>query len=229
MNNVSYLQLRETKFAPVQLDKVQLDGTFSGYASLFDEVDMGNDVVVSGAFKKSLQERKPSDIRMLFQHNPDQPIGTWQDIQEDQRGLKVAGRITSATAKGTEILELMRAGAIDGLSIGFKTIRSRKDPITKVRKIITADLWEISVVTFPMQAGARIDSVKSQLSSLRPTIRDFEKWLTRDAGLTRRDARNLLQKGYAHMASTQDAASQLNQNLADYIRQATKSISARSR
>lgn len=229
MKNHGNLMLRETKFVPVQLNKIHLDGSFSGYASVFDEVDLGNDIVLPGAFKNSLKNRTPSDIRMLFQHNPDEPIGVWNEIREDQRGLKVSGQITTGISRGAEILELMRAGAIDGLSIGFKTVRSRKDLIRKIRKIITADLWEISIVTFPMQSGARIDVVKSRHINSRPTIREFEKWLTQDAGLTRRDARAFIQKGHAHMASTRDAASQVNPNLADHIRAATKTINPRSR
>jgi len=129
--------------------------------------------------------------------------------------------------------DLMRAGAIDGLSIGFKTIRSRTDPISKIRKIISADLWEISIVTFPMLADARIDNVKFRQTNStdtmsRPSVREFEKWLMQDAGLTRREARVVIQKGYAQLASMQDAAFDLNSELASEFREAAIRLSARS-
>ncbi len=215
MKHDSLLRLRETKYARLPLEKISLDGTFTGYASLFDVVDMGNDVVLPGAFSRSLHKRGTEGVRMLFQHNPDEPIGVWREITEDARGLKVTGQITKTVARGAEVLELMRAGAIDGLSIGFKTQRSRTDPAKKTRKIVAADLWEISVVTFPMQVGARIDSLKSRHTARslnqRPSIREFEHWLTRDAGLTRREARTVIQKATRNWTACRTLLSPTNQ------------------
>jgi HK97 family phage prohead protease len=139
---------------------VEEDGSFAGYASLFGEVDLGKDMVERGAFARSLTMRKASGIRMLFQHDPGEPIGAWVDIKEDRRGLFVRGRLAKGVARAREVLSLMRAGALDGLSIGFKTVRARRDPASGVRRILEADLWEISVVTFPMLPGARIETVK---------------------------------------------------------------------
>lgn len=213
MNNSSFLKLREKKFVSATLDKVHLDGTFSGYASVFNEVDLGNDVIAPSAFTKSLSKRKASDIRMLFQHNPDEPIGVWEEIILTKRGLKVRGRITQSVSRGAEILELMRAGAIDGLSIGFKTVRAKHDKQKNIRRILEADLWEISIVTFPMQEAARVESVKSNLNNLsgkRPTIREFERWLVREAGLSRADAKTVITKGYSHLAGRREAVGNSN-------------------
>jgi len=97
---------------------------------------------------------------MLFQHDPNQPIGRWINIREDARGLFVRGQLTPGVGKSSEVLKLMRDGALDGLSIGFRTVRARKNAATGVRQILEADLWEISIVTFPMLPGARVERVK---------------------------------------------------------------------
>ena len=116
---------RETKFAAAEISEVEADGSFSGYASLFGETDLNRDVVMPGAFLKSIGKRGAAGIRMLFQHDPAAPIGVWRTVREDARGLFVSGRLMSEVAKGREVLALMRAGAIDGLSIGFRTVRGQ--------------------------------------------------------------------------------------------------------
>ena len=94
----------ERKFTNVALDDVEPDGSFSGYASLFGRVDLGRDVVERGAFSRSLAERGAAGVRMLFQHDPNQPIGAWTEIREDGRGLFVRGRLTPGVAKCREVL-----------------------------------------------------------------------------------------------------------------------------
>ncbi|WP_312798711.1 HK97 family phage prohead protease, partial [Tianweitania sp.] len=113
-------------------------------------------IVERGAFAKSLRTRGASGVRMLFQHDPAQPIGVWTELREDERGLFVRGRLQTDVARGREILALMKAGALDGLSIGFRAEKARKEAASGFRRILEADLWEISVVTFPMLPGARI-------------------------------------------------------------------------
>lgn len=225
MKTGSFLDKRETKFAPVEVETVKLDGRFSGYASVFGAVDQGNDMVAKGAFAASLKNRKPQDVRMLFQHDPDEPIGCWTKIQEDAKGLYVEGKITRGVRRSEEVLELMREGAIDGLSIGFKTKRARVNPSTLVRTILSADLWEISVVTFPLLEEARIVSVKSNTLSGKslPSVREFERWLVRDAGLSRREARVTIAHGFNALQCKQDAA--MEETLASKIRRATQIIS----
>jgi HK97 family phage prohead protease len=189
----------ETKRASLALDDVEIDGSFSGYASVFGLADLGHDVIEKGAFAKSLTSRKSSGVRMLWQHDAAEPIGVWTDIREDARGLYVEGRLAKGVARAREALELMRAGGLDGLSIGFRTVKARKDARTGLRHITEADLWEISVVTFPMLPQARIDNLKAEL----PTVREFERWLTRDAGLSRSAARLVIAKGYSALAAMQ--------------------------
>jgi HK97 family phage prohead protease len=151
----------ETKFARAALASVEADGTFSGYASLFGKTDLGRDVVMPGAFRGSLMKRGAAGVKMLFQHDPNQPIGVWTEIREDGTGLFVKGRLTADVARAREVLALMRAGALDGLSIGYRTVRGQTDAKTGVRRLMEVDLWEISVVTFPMLPDARVSSVKA--------------------------------------------------------------------
>ena len=126
-------------------------------------------MVMPGAFQRSIARRQVSGIRMLYQHDPAQPIGVWTELREDQRGLFVRGRLMLDVARGREVASLMRAGALDGLSIGFKTVRARADRASGIRRLTEIDLWEISVVTFPMQPGARVRAVKS--GSAEPAAR----------------------------------------------------------
>ena len=136
-------------------------GVFSGYASLFNVPDQTGDIVMPGAFHASLLKRPAEDIRMLFQHDPSEPVGTWVEVRETDKGLYVLGRLDKNVQRGRELLSLLESGGIDGLSIGFKTIAARKDRATAARLLTKIDLWEISLVTFPMLEGARVSAVKS--------------------------------------------------------------------
>ena len=171
---------RETKRAPVALSDVSAGGTFEGYASLFNTADLGGDVVTSGAFAASLRKRGPAGVKMLWQHDAKEPIGTWLSIVEDARGLMVRGQLNLAVARAREILALMRTGAIDGLSIGFRTKNAVTDARTGLRRLQFVDLWEISVVTFPMHPGARVIAVKRAVSLQRQTPPDTVRDIRRD-------------------------------------------------
>jgi uncharacterized protein len=139
---------------------IDADGTVEGYASLFGEIDQARDMVMRGAFADTLATRGLRRIPMLFQHDPSEPVGIWLELREDHRGLFARGRLIPDVTRGRELLSLLRAGAIDGLSIGFRTAKARIDPRTRIRRIYAVDLWEISIVTFPMLTGARVRSVK---------------------------------------------------------------------
>ncbi len=215
--------LRERKFVDVAIDTVTQDGTFSGYASLFGTADLAQDLVEPGAFARSLRQRGAAGVRMLYQHDPAEPIGTWLELREDARGLFVRGQLTPGVGRSREVRELMRCGALDGLSIGFRTVKARKDAGSGLRRIVEADLWEISVVTFPMLPGARIHSVKGAGADL-PTVREFENWLTRDAKLTRADARTVIARGFASLMRKRDAARDTQDGLAERIRRAARLI-----
>ncbi len=144
----------------IEIKSMNADGTFEGFASLFGEEDLGRDVIEPGAFADSLNARGTSGIKMLFQHDPNQPIGVWQELKEVPRGLYARGQLMIDVARAREVLSLMIAGALDGLSIGFRTIKARKDANGGARYIEKVDLWEISIVTFPMQPLARVSAVK---------------------------------------------------------------------
>jgi HK97 family phage prohead protease len=141
------------------------DGTVEGYASLFGEIDAARDVVMPGAFSRTLKSRGIRRVPMLFQHDPAEPVGVWLELTEDFRGLRARGKLIPEVARARELFALVKSGAVDGLSIGFRTVRGRLDPATRVRKIIDLDLWEISIVTFPLLAGARVRAVKGTASS----------------------------------------------------------------
>jgi HK97 family phage prohead protease len=145
-------------FAPRTV--IDAEGAVEGYASLFGEIDQARDMVMRGAFAETLRLRGIRRIPMLFQHDPSEPVGIWLELREDHRGLYARGRLIPEVARGRELLSLLRAGAIDGLSIGFRTAKARIDPRTRVRSLLAVDLWEISIVTFPLLAGARVRAVK---------------------------------------------------------------------
>jgi len=138
-------------------------------------------VVQKGAYDASLQRVKKmgSKVKMLWQHNPTQPIGVWDEIREDAKGLYVKGRLLAEVQAGREALALLQAGAIDGLSIGYRTLRSEKAQ-NGGRLLHEIELWEVSLVTFPMLSEARV----------QPS--DDEVALAQNLAETFRQARDLL-------------------------------------
>lgn len=159
-NGLVPVKTLETKSTELSGIKAGPDGVFEGYASLFNIEDLGGDIVMPGAFDESLRARTSSGIKLLWQHDLAQPLGTWLSINEDRRGLRVKGRLNLEVAKSREILSLMREGAVDGLSIGFRTKAAHRDKKMGVRRLYKLDLWEISLVTFPMLVQARVEAVK---------------------------------------------------------------------
>lgn len=157
MSNVTEL---ERKFCALGDDLTVKDGlVIEGYASLFDQPDRGGDVVEPGAYARSLAAlvKDGRRVKMLWQHDPGQPIGVWDEVREDGRGLFVRGRILETVSRGREAAELLAAGAIDGLSIGYRTVKSKKDDKGR-RCLKDVELWEVSLVTFPMLPDARVDA-----------------------------------------------------------------------
>ena len=152
---------RETSRLGQPLCACSGSGVFVGYASLFGERDQSGDVVMPGAFAASLKRRGAAAVRMLFQHDAAEPVGTWIEIAETAKGLHVKGRLDRNVQRGRELFSLLESRGIDGLSIGFRTVRARRDRATASRLLTEIDLWEISLVTFPMLAGARVTDVKS--------------------------------------------------------------------
>jgi HK97 family phage prohead protease len=152
------------------LQALSAHGVFAGYASLFGKRDAQGDIVMPGAFTDTLRRRGVANVRMLFQHNPAEPVGTWLEIRETARGLYVLGRLDPNVQRGRELFSLLEAGGIDGLSIGFRTVLARTDKIIKARRLAAVDLWEISLVTFPMLEGARVSNVTSASRALADSI-----------------------------------------------------------
>ncbi len=131
-----------------------------GYASLFWRKDLAGDVVAPGAFDATA-DQPPARIKMLHQHDARTPIGVWDEVRPDARGLYVRGRILPHAAVARMCAALVRAGALDGLSIGFRTLTARADPAAGVRVLTAVDLWEVSLVTFPMLREARLSPLSA--------------------------------------------------------------------
>ncbi|MDX1063121.1 HK97 family phage prohead protease [Sinorhizobium medicae] len=142
------------------------DGLFYGYASAWGVLDSHKDIVTKGAFTKSIAARPAAKVKMLRGHDQSEPIGIWDSLVEDERGLKATGRLILDTAKGRETHALMKAGALDGLSIGFRTVKDRMDRTKGARILEEIDLWEISVVTFPSNPQSTVTAVKTSASDM---------------------------------------------------------------
>ena len=186
------------------------DGKFEGYASVFDIVDQGMDVVSPGAFRRSLDSTRK--VKMLWQHDMSQPIGVFDEIREDDRGLFVRGRIAKEVQQGREAMALMRMGAIDSMSIGYRPKEATAEGNGNVRRLDEVELFEISLVTMPMLAEAVITAVKS----IR-TIRDFEGTL-RDAGFSKREAKAISAEGFKGLADHRDDVEVMPQKVAGQIK-----------
>ena len=144
----------ETKFARFDETLVVSEGhVIAGYASRFGASDQGGDVVAPGAYAKSLA--KGAGVKMLWQHDPARPIGVWDAVREDDTGLWVEGRLLVEVAQAREAAALIAAGAIDGLSIGYRTRQAEKTK-SGGRLLTEVELWEVSLVTFPMLPTARV-------------------------------------------------------------------------
>ena len=141
-----------------------MNDVFAGYACIFNEVDLGNDVILPTAFEASLREKMLHNISMLWQHDPNQPIGRWEEMRIDKKGLYVVGRLSIDTRQAHDVAVMITDHVIDGLSIGFKTRRAVQKARKSTRYIQDVDLWEISVVTFPMQPNARILQPKPEIN-----------------------------------------------------------------
>lgn len=150
----------ETKFTQFDGAAALKNGCeISGYASVFGQADHSGDVVQTGAYRACLEKLtgEGRSVKMLWQHDPTKPIGVWDEIHEDGNGLFVKGRLLPEIQAGSEALALIKAGAIDGLSIGYRTLKAEKS--TKNGRLLhELELWEVSLVTFPMLPQARVST-----------------------------------------------------------------------
>jgi HK97 family phage prohead protease len=178
----------ETKFRRFDGELALKDGAvIAGHASLFGAADQGGDVVQAGAYAASLARlaREGIGVKMLWQHDPTRPIGVWDEVGEDQRGLFVKGRLLLEVQAAREAHALLQAGAIDGLSIGYRTIRAEKAAGSRLLHEI--ELWEVSLVTFPMLPEARVET---SVSDEAEASEDSD--LAHTLAATFREARELL-------------------------------------
>ena len=189
-------------------------GTFTGYGSIFGNEDQGSDIMQKGAFTKSLENRPASKVKMLYQHKTDEPIGVFENMYEDEKGLFVKGRLAMGTQKGREAYELLKMGALDGMSIGFRADPDKQgynENKRGVRTLKEVDLMEISLVTFPMNESALIETVKGNAKN----IREWEKILREAGGLSRTEAK-IGAKALSESLSQRDAGDD-NKQLASLI------------
>lgn len=185
------------------------DGTFTGYASVFGEVDSYGEIVKKGAFKASLKAwaKRGKLPAMLWQHDSRQPIGIYTAMAEDDIGLKVSGKIALDVPQGQAAYALLKMGAVDGLSIGFVATEWTTDNKSSTVTLDVIDLWEVSIVTFPAGNSARIEGVKAcaEYGKL-PSMKEFEAALG-ELGFSNNRATIIASKGYRFLLEQGDPAS----------------------
>jgi HK97 family phage prohead protease len=195
---------------PLELKAVADDGTIEGYGSTFGNVDSYNEIVMPGSFTQSLVDSKRAgrSIKMLWQHDSTRPIGIWEDLAEDSKGLYVKGRLlTDVSPLAAEVHGLLKAGALDGLSIGYRTLDAEPHPqkpgIVQLKKL---NLKEVSIVTFAANDKARVESVKHILAAGNlPTVREFEEFLRDAGGFSKSLAAAIAAKATPHLRGEPEA------------------------
>lgn len=179
---------------PFAVKSVEADGSFTGYASVFGQMDDYNDIVMPGAFTKSLNKKAANDqlVPILWQHDPHNPIGVYPSIKEDGHGLLVSGQLVQGVQQADEAYLLMKARALTGISIGYMPVKDTYDSKSKTTSIIEVDLWEASLVTFPALDSARVDSVKSLTEVM--SLADCEAYLREVGGFSHKDAKAIISR-----------------------------------
>jgi HK97 family phage prohead protease len=194
---------------PVDFEVKALDdsGGFDGYASVFDVRDSVADIVVKGAFNRTLKsyETRGKMPKMLWQHNTAEPIGVWSEMREDERGLYVKGTLLLDIQRGREAYALLKAGALDSMSIGYTVKQADYDKKQGVRILKDVEIYEVSLVTFPANTSAIVTGVKAMLDEDElPSVRQMERLLC-GAGFTRTQAIVVINDGFKALVTTRDA------------------------
>ena len=182
---------------PIEIKAVNEDGLFSGYASVFEEIDSYRDIVKRGAFEKTLaeSESKGRAVPILWQHDAAKPIGVYTELKEDEHGLFVEGQLNMDVQQAREALSLLRQKALSGISIGYNSVRYDTDVKSGVRRLYELKLYEASLVTFPACDGARVTDVKTILADGQlPSLPEFEDFLC-EAGFSRSQAKAIAGNG----------------------------------
>jgi HK97 family phage prohead protease len=213
--------MKTKDFALQVKDLSESDGTFEGYGSIFGNIDSYGEKVVAGAFGESLAKhmREGTKPLMLWQHDPWSPIGVWEELAEDGKGLKGRGRLLKGVKAADEALILLKNGAVQGLSIGYREVET--EPDGNIRLLKKLDLLEISIVSFPANRRARVETVKSErMEEFARRLRDgdpmpvkeFEDVL-REAGVPKAMAVQIASVGYAKAIRSESEG--VKANLAD--------------
>lgn len=204
----------------MQEQTVQEDGFFSGYLAVFDNIDSHGDVIRKGAFLKTIDEWKAKGKypAIFWNHDPDEPIGVFTLMREDEKGLYVEGRLLIldiVRAKST--YALMKVKAIDGMSIGYITIQATHDPQTMIRELLELELVEGSIVAFPSNPNSLISSVKSKLQDGElPSLPEFEKFL-RESGFSKTQATVIASKGLRHLLSESEGENEKAKSISNAL------------
>ncbi len=179
----------KTGMPVLQIKEFGGDGQFSGYGSIFGNVDSYGDVVMPGAFKKTLADhrRRKTMPKLFWQHDPSKPIGSWVSMEEDDIGLKVEGRLNMDVQQAREAYALLKAGDIDGLSIGYRVEKSEADQASEVLRLKELKLVEVSVVSLGANDRALVGDIKSIREGGLPSLSEFEAFL-REAGFSKTEA-----------------------------------------
>lgn len=180
-------QIKYKRFEVKEFDEET--GIIKGYASVFGNKDSYGDVVQPTAFT-NLAQKGIKSVKMLWQHNMKEPIGVWQSYRVDSTGLYLEGKISNVVQRGKEAIDLIKLGAIDGLSIGYYTLKETWDNVSKTLYLDEVDLIETSIVTMPANTLARISEIKSKSDRI-DAIKTVEN-LLRDAGYSRKDTMDIL-------------------------------------
>ena len=193
----------------LQLKKFGENGEFEGYASVFGNRDSYGDVVVQGAFLKSLAEHseKESMPKLFWQHDSWMPIGSWLEMEEDDIGLKVRGRLNMEVQQGREAYALLKAGDIDGLSIGYRVRESEDDEDQNVTLLKELDLVEVSVVSLGANDRALVSAVKHIRAGGLPTLPEFEGFL-REAGFSKTEATAIAGNGLSSLLRSESGGTE---------------------
>jgi HK97 family phage prohead protease len=211
----------------LQIKAVGDSGTFTGYGSVFGVVDSYQEVVAPGAFTESLNElnAKGRPVPVLWQHRGDQPIGIWDSLVQDERGLKGEGSLLiTDVAQAREAHALMKAKAVSGLSIGYWVRESSFDEKTGIRTLTKLDLVEISLVTFPANDDARVDAIKMKLAhGGLPSLSEFEG-LLREAGFSKTQSAVIANRGLKHLLDRSESEGAANLPSVDAIKALTAAV-----
>ncbi len=182
--------------ARIKADDVSDAGEFSGHAAVFGNVDKGGDMILPGAFTKTLKARGDK-IRVLWNHSAADPIGRPTQMSEDNTGLFVRGQLNLDVQRGREARALLKAGDIDGLSIGFRVAKdgARFNEETEVFELSELELREFSIVTFPMNESAITSAIKTEGGNIN-TIRDFEQFLREYTNFSKQQVQSIAACGF---------------------------------